>query len=186
VKAYIEQVLNNFSINEYLCLNSIKQNYLKYIEEFILNNSLKKENINIVILAESSENISFDIIDTLNSQYKDLSIFCLEKITKGFQNRIKKINDDVGSCIQILNRNNKDFKRYNVCIFLDKTRTEYFKYKFNKKSCCIDFTNKENDKFNTKYLKLEEGIKQNKYYSGKIKELYELYGRITVSNAIID
>lgn len=186
VKKYIEKLLNNFSINEYLCLNSIESNYSKYIEEYISNISVKKEDIKPIIIAESADNVNFDIIDTLNSEYKELNIFCTDKIGKGFQNKIKKINEDVGSCIQILNRNNKDFRKYNVYMFLDKSRTAYLKYKFNKKSCYIDFTNKENDKFNAKYLKLEEGIKNNKYYSNKIKELYELYGKITVSNAIID
>lgn len=186
VKKYIEELLNNFSINEYLCLNSIEQNYLKYINEYILNNNIKKEKIDIVLIAESADSINLDIVETLNSEYKDINIFCLDKIGRGFQNKIKNINDDVGSCIQILNKNNKDFRKHNVCIFIDKPRTTYSNYKFNKKSCYIDFTNKENDKFNKKYLKLQDGIKKNKYYGNKIRELYELYGKITVSNAIID
>lgn len=186
VKRYIEEVLNNFSINEYLCLNSMEKNYIKYIDEYILNNNLKKEDINPIIIAESADSVSLDIIESLNNEYKELSIFCIDKIGKGFQNKVKKINDDVGSCIQILNRNNKDFRRYNIYIFLDRSRTEYLKYKFNRKSCYIDFTNKENDKYNEKYLKLENDIKNSRYYGNKIKELYDLYGKITVSNVIID
>lgn len=186
IKEYIESFLNNFSINEYLCLNTIKQNYMKYIEEYILNNNLKREKINILLVCDVTDSISIDMIESLNDEFKELSIFSKNKASKGFQNKIKKINDDTGSCIQILDKSTKDFRKYNVCIFLDKSKTEYLKQKFNKKSLDIDFTNKENDKFNKKYLKLQEGIKLNKYYSNKIKELYELYGKITTSSVIID
>ncbi len=186
VKQYIEELLNNFSINEYLCLNSMKQNYLRYIEEYILNNNIKKENINVLLIANDLSNIDMEIVEKLNNEYKELNIFSGNKPSKSFQNKIKKINDETGAFIQILGKNSKDFRKYNICVFIDKSRDEYLKYKFNRKACYIDFTNKENDKFNKKYLKLEEDIKSNKYYNNKIRELYELYGKITVANVIID
>lgn len=186
IKEYIVNILSDFSINEYLCLNSFNQNYLKYIEEYILNESVKKEKINILLLANNVSSIDFDIINKLNSEYKNICIFSIEKVSKSFQNKITKINEETGSCVQILNKNVKDFRAHNVYIFIDKSRAEYLKYKFNKKGCYIDFTNKENDKFNQKYLMLENEVKNNKYKSSKIKELFELYGKNTVSNNIID
>ncbi len=186
IKDYIKEILQQFSINEYLFFSTVENNLDKYIEEYKLNNNLKNEDITPAILANDVNNINLNIIKDLNNKYKELVIFSLDKVGKKFQNKIKEINDEYGSCIQILNRSTKDFKRYNICIFIDKSRIEYSKFRFSKNTCFVDFTNKENDKFNEKYLKLEKGMQDQIYYISKIKELYELYGKITVSNAIID
>ena len=133
-----------------------------------------------------SKNLDFELVEKLNSKYKEITIFSHNSVCKSFRNKIKRINDEYGSCIQVLDKKEKDFRKYNVCIFVDLGRTEYRTAKFSKKSCFIDFTNKENDKFNLKYIKLEKKIKEGVYYSNKIKELYEQYGKITVSNSIIN
>ena len=186
VKEYIESILVKFDICEYLCKNTMELNFEKYIDEFKSKNNLKTENIVPLIMVNDLEKLNFDIIDALNGKYKELGIFCIGKVDKSFQNRIKDLNDDTGSCIQIVNKNTKNLKGYNVCILIDISRENIVKYKFNKKTCYIDFTNKENDKFNNNYLLLQKNIKDGKYNSIRIKELYNMYGKVTVSNAIID
>lgn len=186
VKQYLDDILNKYSINEYLNLSTVKENVNKYIDEHLTNNRLREENIKLAFLVKDVEKLDLELIENLISKYKEVNIFTIGKVNKSFQNKIKKINDEYGSCIQIIGKAEKDLKKYNVNIFVDDGRTEYSKYKFNRKACFIDFTNKENDKFNKKYIKLEQKIKDGIYYSNKVKELYELYGKITVANAIID
>jgi len=185
-KEYIEGLFNQFSINEYVIISTVKNNVDKYIHEYILRSNLKLQDICPLIIVKNTENLSYSFIEDLNNKYKNISIYVPEKPCKLFLNKINTINDEFGSCINILNRSEKDFRKYNTCIFIDKPRTEYSRYKFNKTSCFIDFTNKENDKFNDKYIKLEKDLKNNLYNIAKIKELYEAYGKVTVSNAIID
>jgi len=186
VKQYLDNILNKYSINEYLNLSTVKENVNKYIDEHLTNNGLKEENINLAFLVKDVENLDLELIEEFISKYREVNIFTINKVNKSFQNKIKKINDEYGSCIQVMDRTEKDLKRYNVNIFVDNSRAEYSKYKFNRKACFIDFTNKENDKFNKKYIKLEQKIREGFYYSNKVKEMYELYGKITVSNAIVD
>lgn len=186
VKEYLKSFLERFSINEYVNTSTVSKNTHKYIDEFAAKNNLNEENIKPLFIVSNLDNISLDLIEYLNSKYKEVDIFTISKANKRFINEIKKINDEYGSCVGILNKTNKDFRKYNVCIFVDEPRTKYIKYKFNKKTCFIDFTNKENDKFNETYIKLEKGIKNGIYFYDKIKELYELYGKITTANAIIN
>lgn len=184
VKEYIEKFLASHSINEYVNTNSVEENLDKYIEEYINKNSIKKENINPLIIVHDIENLNFDLINNLNEKYKEVNIYTKIKPNKRFLNKIKNINDEYGSCIGVLNKSDRDFKKYNIYIFVDKSRSEYAGCKLNKKAGFIDFTNKENDRFNKNYIKLENEIKNNKYSGVKIKELYELYGKITVATVI--
>ena len=183
---YIQNIFSTLSINKYQNVNSVEKNLDKYIEEYATKNNINKEKINILIIADDIYNLNFDLIGRLNEEYKEVNIYSGIKPNKGFLKRIEKINDEYGSCISVLNKQEKDFRKYNICIFIDKSRSEYTKYRFNKKTCFVDFTNKENDKFNEKYIRLENDLKKHRYDIAKIKQLYELYGRITVSNIVID
>lgn len=185
MKEYILSVLNEFGVKGYVCPNSMKENVYKYIEEYKDKNALKDVNLKLVVLAKDATNIDFSMIEKMNSIYKELDICVSDKVTKSVLNKVNKINEEYGTCIEILKKSQKDLKKYNICIFIDKPKSEYAKYKFDKKVCFIDFTNKENDKFNEEYIKLEKDIKKGKYYLNKIKELYELYGKITVSVSVM-
>lgn len=186
IKEYLENIFNLFSINEYVNTDLVEDNLYKYIEEYNNKSNIKKENINILAIINDIDNLNFDLIDSLNQKYKDINIYTATRPNNRVLNKIKKINEEYGSCIGFIDRLKKDFRKYNIYIFIDKGRSEYIKYKFNKKACFIDLTNKENDRFNEKYIKLEKNVKSNKYNAEKIKEFYELYGKITVSNVIID
>ena len=185
MKEYILSILNEFGIKEYICPNTMKENVYKYIEECKEKNALEDVNLKLVVLAKDATNIDFNMIERMNSLYKQLDICVSDKITKSFSNKIKKIDEEYGTCIEILKKTHKDLKKYNICIFIDNPKSEYVKYKFDKKACFIDFTNKENDKFNKEYIKLEKEIKKGNYYLNKIKELYNLYGKVTVSVSIM-
>jgi len=186
IKRYLEGIFNKYSIKEYVSVSTIKSNLNKYIDEYTRKNNLEKENIKPLIIVSNTQSLSLNMVEDLNQIYKQIDIYVHEKARKNFHNKIEKINSECGSCISIINRKEKDLRKYNIYIFVDKSLSEHIKYKFNNKGCFIDFTNKENDKFNDKYIKLENEIKNGKYEASKIKELYELYGKITVSNVILD
>lgn len=186
LKEYLDDLLKKYSILEYINVSSVEKNTHKYIEEYTKKNDLKPESINVLVILNDLEKLNIKLLENLNERYKEVNVLTTLKPTKKFLNNIKNINDEYGSCISILSKPEKDLKKYNIYVFVDRPRTEYTKYKFNRKACFIDFTNKENDKFNEKYIKLEKGIKNNIYYADKIKELYSSYGKITISNVIID
>jgi len=186
IKDFFNSFFNEYNIKEYINISTVKENIDKYIEDYIARNNLKIESIKPLIVVNEIDNIDLDLINMLNNKYKEINIFTSEKTRKCFINKINKINDEYGSCISILDKARKDFKQYNVYIFIDKSKFNYIGYKFNKKACYIDFTNTENDKYNRKYIKKEEEIKKNNYYGTKIKELYEIYGRNTIASIIID
>ena len=186
VASYVNEILEDLGIKEYTYENTMELNFEKYIEEYMKKNNLEPQKIVPVILVNDINKLNFNIIERLNNKYKELGIFCMGKMTKDFQKRIKNINDETGSCVQILDNKIRDFKLYNVCILIDVSRESVFKYKFNKKTCYIDFVNKENDKYNENYLKLEEYIEKGKYDVASIKELYSEYGKVTLSNVIMD
>lgn len=185
LKEYLNDLLEKYSILEYINVSTVEKNIDKYIAEYVEKNDLRQENISVLIALNNIENLNINLLESLNEKYKVVNIFSSLKPTKKSLSKIKKINDEYGSCVSVLSKTEKDFRKYDICVFVDKSRAEYTKYKFNKKACFIDFTNKENDKFNEKYLKLENGIKNNIYYEDKVKELYNLYGKITVANAIM-
>ena len=186
VKNNILLTLNEFVMNEFSHFSTVKENVNKYIEEYKTKNSLNDVNLKLLIISKNVQNVDLDMLEKLNSTYKKTDICTLEKSNKLVLNKIKKINEEYGTCIEILSKSKKDLKEYNVYIFVDSCKSNYVKYKFSKKACFIDFTNNENDKFNEKYIKLEKEIKKGTYYSNKIKELYELYGKITVSMSIVE
>ena len=51
----------------------MKQNYLRYIEEYILNNNIKKENINVLLITNDLSNIDLEIVEVLNNEYKEVN-----------------------------------------------------------------------------------------------------------------
>lgn len=185
VRKYLKDILNEFNINEYLCENTMQSNLWKYIEEYKEKNSFSDCDIIPAVLIENAKNLNFDMLEDMNLKYKEMSIFVRGRLEKSFINKINDINEEYGSCIEIIKKMPKDLKRFNVYIFVDKSKLEYIKYKFNKKACYIDFTNKENDRYNEKYLKLKKDVKNGKYYINKIKEMYELYGKVTVSSVLV-
>lgn len=186
VRKYLKDILNEFNINEYLCENTMQSNLWKYIEEYKEKNGFSDCDIIPAVLIENTKNLNFDMLEDMNLKYKEMSIFVRGRLEKSFVNKINDINEEYGSCIEIVKKMPKDLKRFNVYIFVDKSKLEYIKYKFNKKACYIDFTNKENDRYNEKYLKLKEDVKNGKYYINKINEMYELYGKVTVSSVLVN
>lgn len=185
IRKYLKDILNEFNINEYVCENTMQSNLWKYIEEYKGKNDFSDCDIIPAILIENTEYLDFDMLEDINLKYKEISILVQGRLEKSFVNKINDINEEYGSCIEIVKKMPKDLKRFNVYIFVDKSKLEYVKYKFNKKSCYVDFTNRENDRYNEKYLKLKENIENGKYYINKINEMYELYGKITVSNVLV-
>lgn len=185
IKKFLEDSLNKFSINEYINTSMVEKNLYKYIDEYVAKNSLNQNQIKPLIITKDTLNLNFDIVTEMNNKYKDIDLLLIENSSNNIIDKINRINDEYGSCINLLHRSHKDLRKYNVYIFVDKAKSEYVKYKFNKKACFIDFTNKENDRFNTQYITLEKELKNNKYHASKIKELFELYGKVTVANAVI-
>ncbi|MDD2627564.1 MAG: hypothetical protein PHD20_01620, partial [Clostridia bacterium] len=94
------------------------------------------------------------------------------------------INDEYGTTVEVSNKNSKKLKEYDVYIFVDERSTAFSSYKIAKKVCNIDLTARESDKYNSKYIKLEEKVKEGNYDKKTIKMLYETYGKITIANYI--
>lgn len=185
VKEYFKKILKEFEINEYVLESTVKNNLWKYIEDFKTQNNFKDGDISPLLLLKNANMLEIDMLEAMNLKYKEIAIYA-EKINSKCLKNVKNINEENGSCIEILKKTDRDFRRFNVYIFVDIPKSNYMKYRFNKKACYIDFTSKENDKYNEKYLILNQKLNQGKYYINKIKEMYELYGKITVSNLLIE
>lgn len=181
---YLEKIMESLKLNKYTFESEMKQNINKYIKEYSSKKNLKEQELKVLLLVKEENNIDYNLVVKLIKKYKEVNILLAQKSLSLVTNKLKNINDEYGTTVDVSNKNAKKLKEYDVYIFIDRRSTEFSNYRIAKKACNIELTTKESDKYNSNYIELEKKVKEGNYDKKTIKMFYEIYGKITIANYI--
>ena len=170
---------------KYTSSDELDTNIFKYIDEFLESNSfLNKHELKILIVANANRSINFSLIESLIKEFKNVNMYIKEQPSSYTLKRINQINKSEGSTIDILKKERKAFKEYNVIYFVDDKRENYPRFRTDKNSLVIDESLKLTDKFNSNLIYMDEYLKEENEYKEQIKTLLNQYNRIELAALI--
>ena len=184
-KNLLDKILQELELQSYATISEYQDNIDRYIESHMNKTKRLPSDIKILIFVNDINRFEFEKIHKLVNKYKKVDFNTCVETRKSTSQKLDRINKEEGTTSCIISLNNKNIKEYNVCVFIDVDRTKYAKYKFGKNTTYIDTSFVEADIYNSYYLKLQECIKKEIVDEKNIKNLFAMYGKITVSTIII-
>lgn len=170
---------------KYTSSDELDANLFKYIDEFLeANSSLNKHELKILIVANINRSINFTLIESLIKEFKNVNIYLNEIPSSYTLKRINQINKSEGSTIDILKKERKTFKEYNVIYFVDDKKENYPRFRIDKNTLVIDAALKLTDKFNSNLIYIDEYLKREDEYKEQINNLLKQYNRIELAGVI--
>ncbi len=163
-------------------VNELNYNIFKYIDEYLEENkNLKKHGLKMLLVANTNKNLNFKLLENLINEYKSVNIYLNEKPSAYTLKKIKGINKNEGTTIEIVKKERKVVAEYNVVYFIDDAKGNYPRLRIDKNALIIDVDNIYNDKFNSSIIFMKDYMINNKYKSNidtliKEYELLELSG----------
>jgi len=165
------------------CTNELDNNIFKYVDMYLKdNNSLKKHEIKVLLVATANKNLNFTLINNLIKEYKTINIYLREKPSSYTLKKIKQINKDEGTTIDIVKAERKAFPEYNVVYFVDDKRANYPRLRLNKDALVIDIDHE--DKFNSNIIFMKEYISKEETFKSNIESLMKTYELLELSSII--
>ena len=191
-------IANNIQNNKYLankaqmllgykftCENELDTNIIKHIDDYLLQDkALKKHELKILIVANCSKNINIALLENLIKQYKYVNVYLDDKPTQFILKKIKQINKVEGTTIEIVKKERKDFKEYNVIYFIDANKENFPRLRFNKTSLVLDNTTKEMDRYNSNLLFLKDYLSNNKIETANMEILLKTYNKLEMAAVV--
>ena len=111
----------------------------------------------------------------LIKQYKSVNIYLREQPSSYILKRIKQINKNEGTTIEILKKERKSFGEYDIIYFVDDFRENYPRFRLNKDSKVLDLQESKQDKYNSNIVYLNEFMNKQHVNVKNIQELKEKY-----------
>ena len=182
---YLENKLKMLMGYKHVSASELDTNIFKYIDEHLeLNNSLKPHELKVLIVADSNKSINFRLINNLIKQYKAVNIYLKETPTSYTLKRIKEINKEEGTTVDIIKKERKVFTEYQVIYFVDDKRENYPRFRLNKNSLVIDQAFIKNDKFNSNMIFINKYMEQTQLFKNDINELLSKYNKLELAEVI--
>lgn len=188
----------NMPENKYLCnkaesllgykvtyAHEMDNNIFKYIDEYlIVNNSLKKHELKVLLVVTSNKDLNFTLLNNLIREYKCVNIYLNEKPSSYILKRIKEINKEEGTTIEIVKKERKAFTEYNVIYFADDKKANYPRFRFNKNALVMDIELAYEDKFNSNITFINEYISRKDVLSENVVNLMNTYNGLQLAGVV--
>ena len=136
------------------------------------------------MVANSCNNINITLLENLIKEYKCVNIYLVNQPTSYIIKRIKQINKSEGTTIDILKKERKDFKEYNVIYFVDGQKENFPRLRINKNALVLDDSTNKTDKYNSNLIFIEDYLSQNHVVTSNIKRLLETYDKLEMAGAV--
>ena len=191
---------NNMTNNKYLSnkiesmlgykltgANELDANVFKYVDEYLSQNNdkkLKKHELKVLLIATKNDSLNYLLINNLINTYKNVNIYLKEKPSSYTLKRLKQINKEHGTTIDIVRKERKALTEYNLIYFVDDIRENYPRLRFDKNSLIMDISLLKTDKFNSNILFINEYMSKNCLFSSKIENLMSRYNKIELASII--
>lgn len=170
---------------KYTSSDELDTNIFKYIDELLESNSqLNKHELRLLIVANYNKNINFVLIEKLIKVLKNVNIYLKEIPSSYTLKRINQINKNEGATIDILKKEIKSLKEYNVIYFVDDKKENYPRFRTDKNSLLIDENIRLTDKFNSNLIYMQEYLKEENEYKEQINTLLKQYNHIELAGVI--
>lgn len=156
---YIETFFNNISNLNFKSVNAkneILEHDFKHISRYMKANKLKADKVRVLVMVSSVSDYNHDKMVQYIEKFKEVDVTVTKKCSRKEILDINKdldlINNEYGSTIQ-MQKNKKDFKRYNVYIIFSNIfkRELMASYILNKKALFIDVEQIDLDFLNSGY-----------------------------------
>lgn len=165
--------------------NELDTNIFKYVDEYLSkNNSLKKHELKVLLVATSNNSLNFTLLNNLIKEYKSVNIYLKEKPSAYILKRIKQINKAEGTTIEILKKERKQFAEYKVIYFIDDIKENYPRFRLNKDALVIDINLSASDKFNSNVIFMNEFMLEDSTNKNNIQELLKTYNSLELARVI--
>jgi len=167
---------------EVVCKNELDSNLFKYAEEYLDKNThLKKYNLRVLLICKKNKNLNFKLLNNLIREYKNANIYLKEKPSIYIMEKIKKINQEEGTSIDIVNKDKKAFSDIDIAYFVDGLKQDFPRLRFNKNTLILDSDMQDKDKFNSNIIYINDYIKKPDVLKDNINVLMTRYNMITLA-----
>ena len=165
--------------------NELDANIFKYVDEYLgENDTLKKHELKVLVVENSNKNLNITLLENLIKEYKSVNVYLKDKPSSYIVKRIKQINKNEGTTIDILKKERKVFKEYNVIYFVDDVKENYPRFRLDKNSLVIDISLSEVDKFNSNIIFLNEYIIKEQIYKENIDKFLKEYNNLQFAGVV--
>lgn len=166
-------------------ISELDTNIFKYVEEQLKNNNrLKKHELKVLLVVKENKSLNFTLLNNLIKEYKSVNIYLNENPTSYTLKKIKQINKEEGTTIDIIKKERKVFGEYNVVYFVDDVKANYPRFRLDKRTLVLDMETARKDIFNTNLTFLDEYAKQNEVFKDNIQMLLEKYDNLELATII--
>lgn len=166
------------------CNNELDNNLLKYIDEYTNKNSLKKHELKVLLVVSTNNRMNFDLLNSLINKCKSVNIYLKEKPSPYTLKKIKQINKNKGTVIEILKKERKVFSEYNVVYFMDDLSSNYPRFRLNKEALVLDVDMCKKDKFNSSIIFMNKYLTEEGAFKENIDKLLKEYSELEIANML--
>jgi len=170
---FASDILDECGGKKFVHVSEMNTNIFRYIAEYEEQQQITSHELKVLLVISNMSNINFKLIESLINKYKKVNIYLAEKPASNILKKLSHINEEEGTCIEVIKYSKKAFLEYNVLYFVDDFRTNYPRMRISKSALVIDVLDEECDKYNSNVVFLnsinknvETLDKLNKQYGG--------------------
>ena len=165
--------------------SEMNSNIFKHIDEYVKKNKkMKLHELKVLLVVTNSKNLNITLLSNLIKGYKSVNIYLKEKPSEYILKRIKQINQNEGTTIEIIKKERKSFIDYNIIYFIDDYRENYPRFRFDNNAKVIDLQEAKQDKYNSNIIYLNTFLNNQETNVENIHNLKTKYNYIELAVVI--
>lgn len=153
---YISKLLDEYGIKQIETTNTMLENDLKNIKDYISKNNLEINRLKILYMLKNRENFDAERFLTYISSYKFVDILYMNKIDSNIRKIVNNLNNEYGTSIEVMDK--KNISKYDIYVLVDFDKENLIRYILNKKRLVIGLNNPEDDLFNEYNKKYDKNM----------------------------
>lgn len=166
-------------------VNEMDNNIFKYIDDYIKDNEkLRAHELKVLLVITNITNLNINLLVNLIKEYKCVNLYLKEQPTEYLLKRIKQINKDEGTTIEILKKERKSLNEFNIIYFIDDFKQNYPRLRINKNTKVIDLETVQNDVYNSNIMYLNELMNKQNTDVDNIEKVKANYNYLELSQVI--